>query len=452
VQTLYHLGVKPTTIHAALGDELGCVKHGHEGKCNYEHNCDFDPDEYTLLIGHYTHAHLPHVTKGRHVAFDEEAHSAFTQRLEGDQLTRAVNAFLALEESPPFDGWDDLLQHRNDPERRQAGLDWFEQSAYDFTADERNAVRFSEQGFHAYTQVAVYTILTAEPVEDTDGYPFEAAMIPNPNGQSRRTALLFTTSEAHGEYYVEIQTPPDLTYANAILALDGTPYLDPDSGTPAEWTNALDRPLNHRRILTDKQRQTYLSETLGNVYIQSSEYVKPYSSGTHAHPTEDAAKLRAITEEYGNGEPPVVFTSKTVVDDYTAAGFIEKGLVAEFDYPNNLRGSNDYADTRLAVQLGSTHHGDHEIRRRAAMLGTAVHPEGKGVDRTYGTVGDRVLYQMREAQSAQNALRVGRDGHGAIYVFDTCAFPEYFPIENDGENESASVSLLSNTASAIRDI
>lgn len=442
VKSLYALGVRPKTIHSLLGDDLGCRQ---DGKCEYEHRCDFDPDEYPLLIGHYTHAHLPHVTSGRHCAFDEDPAAAFTARIEGVQLTKGVNAFLDLHDSPPFDGWDDLIQHRNDSERRQVGLDWFDTAengdGFDFDEpDEQNAVRFKDEGFHAYAPHAVYAILAADPLEP--GYPFEQASMPG-FGDSAR---FFTTSEEHGDYYVELQTPPDLQYANAIIALDGTPLVH--DGNAIEWENALDRPLNHRQVLTDDERSTFLSETQGNIYIQSSPHIKPYSSGRYTTPQLDAAKLAALRDVYGGGNPAMVFTDKKVCEQYEEAGFERKNLAAGFDYPGNLRGSDEYGDTRLAVQLGSSHHGDHELRRRAAALGETVEPTGKGIERDYGNdLGNAILYQMREAQSAQNALRVGRDGNGAVFVFDTCAFPDWIPVED----ELADVSRWTDTEHAIRE-
>ena len=437
VKTLYYRGVQPKTIHNLLGDELGCCE---DGKCEYEHRCDFDEDEYQVLIGHYAHAHLPHVTGGRHCAFDEDPASAFTTRVEGPDLIRGVNAFLDLQKSPPFDGWDDLIQHRNDRERREAGLAWFDRPEFEFEPDERNAVRFEEEGFHAYAPLAVYTILAADPLKD--GYPFETTSLPG----FGNTGQFFSTSGEHGEHYVEVSDPPELEYADAIIALDGTPLVD--DGIPIEWKNALNYEMGHRRVLSDGDRTGFLAETQGNAYIQTSEHINPYSSGRYNDATEDAALLAAVREAYGDGDPPVVFTDKKVREEYEQAGFVEQGLAETFDHPGNLRGSDEYGSTRLAVQLGSSHHGDHEVRRRAAMLGETVAPEGRGVDRDYGSeLGNKLVYQMREAQSAQNALRVGRDGQGALFVFDTCAFPDWIPVE-DGV---ADVSTWSSAEQTIRE-
>lgn len=65
--------------------------------------------------------------------------------------------------------------------------------------------------------------------------------------------------------------------------------------------------------------------------------------------------------------PPVVFTTKTVEEQYS--DLKEAGIVKEIDHAGNIRGKNDYAETRFAIQLGSSHHGAFEVRRRAAWLG-----------------------------------------------------------------------------------
>ena len=367
--------------------------------------------------------------KGRHLAFDEDPTDAFTTRIEGGALTRGVNAFLGLHDSPPFDSWQDLIENRDDLDRREAGLKWFETSAFDFEPHERNVIHFEQQGYHAYAPHAVYTILTAEPIED--GYLFERTTLPDMNGDKPATGLFFTTSEQAGEYFVELQTPPDLAYANSVIALDGTPFIHPDTDRVAEWEVALGRYLDYRQVLDDEERAEYLRQQ-GYVFVQTSPYIRPYSSGRHNDPLRDATVLEGVRETYGESDPPLVFTSKKVEEKYRAAGFIEKGLAKDFDHPGNLRGTDEYGDERLLVQLGSSHHGDHELRRRAARLGEAVpEPEGKGVDRDYGEVGNAILRQMRENQVAQNALRVGRDGKRALVVLDTCAFPEWIPVEDD---------------------
>lgn len=66
----------------------------------------------------------------------------------------------------------------------------------------------------------------------------------------------------------------------------------------------------------------------------------------------------------------------------------------------------------------------------------AVYRDGRGADLSYHTDGDpdgdRYLWQMREAAVAQAALRVGRDGNGALVATITSAYPDWLPIEGDG--------------------
>ena len=431
IKRLYFLGMKPKTIHNLLADDLACK---NKGKCQYEHQCDYDPDDYQVLIGHHTHAHLPHVTKGRVPVVDEDPTDAFTQRIGGETLIQAVNTFLGFRNSPPFDGWQDLLDNRRDPDRLAAGLEWYKTTndgeGFDFEPDERNVLDHEDDGYHAYAPHAVYAILNTTPMDndEDEAYPFEHAYLSGMSAEAR----FFTTSEARSEYFVEFEEPPDLTYANGVIGLDGTPLIEDEAGKdrPAEWQKALGRPLDHRRVLDDDERREHLRDR-GYVFVQSSPHIRPYSSGRYNDAQRDGALLATVRDEYGDGDPPLVFTDKKVEDEYRAGGFVERGLTKTFDHPGNLRGSNEYATERLLVHLGSSHHGDHELRRRAARLGETVpmDPEGKGVERDYGETGNAVLQQMRDNQVAQNCLRVGRDGKGALVVLDTCAFPEWLPAE-----------------------
>jgi hypothetical protein len=267
------------------------------------------------------------------------------------------------------------------------------------------------------------------------------------------SAVFFTTSDEHGEYYVELQTPPDLKYVQSILALDGSV-----NGFVDEWERALDRPLEYRQILTNGERAAFLKDTQGHLYYQSSGYARPLSSGRSVNIERERVLLQAVKEQLGDGRPPIVFTEKKAKEKYEAAGFVGDGqngkernvrardsegedegdgpLAKLIDHSANLRGTNRYAGERLAVQLGSSHHGDHEIRRRAAHLDVAIHSEGRGMDREYGNeIGNAILWQMREAQTLQNILRVGRDGGGAVVVIDTAAYPDWLPIKGRIEVE-----------------
>lgn len=427
VKGQYYAGVSPKRIHTDNTDIPCSHGDGDDHTCPYEDRwAEFDADQHAVVIGHHTHAHLPILTKHRHVVIDEDPGDSFTTRLSGEQLINAVQAFADMDGSPPFNGWHDLLEARHDRKRRNRILGWFDN--YDLEPDEDNAIAAWEDGYHAYAPHAVYTILKSDDGEFSRSYLSDID-----------TQGLFHAPNRYGdEYAVEVRTTPNISYAESIIALDGTPLTVKDDDVQVvsevpEWSAAIGEELEHVKILTDEERARYLRNTLGHHYIQTAGGIKPYSSGRHNNPLEDQALLKAATDKYGGGTPPVVVTSKTVCEQYEDAGFRRDGIVETFEYPGNLRGTNKYADTRFAVQLGSSHHGDYEIARRAAWLGADIDPDGRGHNREYGsTVGDKILKQMREQQTLQNILRFGRDGGGATILLHTGAFPDWLPVEGQG--------------------
>lgn len=443
IQAQYAAGASPKAIHG-INDNIPCRgDHDHddddEALCEYEEKWKFDPDDYQVIIGHYKHAHVTHVTQGRVAVFDEAPVTQFTERLGGVDLVTSINTFLSQSVSPPVDDFDDLMQNRNDHETATECERWFtqmqQQDEVDLTSPDNSGVirNVDETGsdYHAYAPHAVYAIINSQPI--ADGSNFERCFMPGAMGGG----LVFTTSEEHGEYYCEFRQTPELDYTKSVLALDGTPLIDESRNDPhkaREWSQALGVPLKHRRVMGDADRQNYIKHTLGHKYVSASEFVNPYSSGTYNDMAGDAALCSAIKEVYGDGtHAPLAFTPKAVADEYSEAGFEEQGLVSGLDYPGNLRGSDRYGDERLLTILGSTHYGDHEIRRRAAWLREHVTVTGKGTDRDYGSdIGNAILEQMRENVTAQLAMRVGRDGGGATIVLKTTAIPDYFPIAGKG--------------------
>jgi len=443
IQAQYAAGASPKAIHE-MNDNIPCRgDHDHdddgEALCEYEQKWQFDPDDYQVIIGHYKHAHVTHVTMGRVTIFDEAPVNQFTERLEGTRLVTAINTFLSQTVSPPVDDFDDLIRNRDDSETVTACSRWFsqmeQQDEIDLSSPDNSGVirNVDETGaeYHAYAPHAVYAILNASPI--ADGSNFERCFMPGTMGGG----LVFTTSEEHGDYYTEFRQSPSLDYAESVLALDGTPLVDESRNDPhkvREWEQALGVPMKHRRVMDDADRRDYIKHTLNHQYVSASEHVNPYSSGKYNDMAEDAALCSAVKEVYGGGTyAPLTFTPKAVSDRYDDAGFVEQGLVSGLDYPGNLRGSDRYGDERLLVILGSTHYGDHEIRRRAAWLRESVSVSGKGKDRDYGSdIGNAILEQMRENVTAQLAMRVGRDGGGATIVLKTTAIPDYFPIAGKG--------------------
>lgn len=429
LKALHALGVQPKTMHALL--DLPCED---DGDCPYHARMQFEPDDFDVLIGHYAHAHLPQVASGRHVVVDENPADAYFERIEGNHLIRSVNRFLSFDESPPYDDFEDLLANRDNPERREQARDWYDWWAQEeeWDPDERNAVRYETDGYHALTPHAVYGIIFGESVGENN--PYDRTVIDG------RNPIVFRNADEDAGYAVTVNTPPSnaLHYARSIIGLDGTPTLlprdHPDTGPlgrAPEWNLALNQRFTVRRVLTDEERQTFISEVQDINIIQTTDAIKPYSSGEHRNRDRDFALIEAAADEYAHD--PTVFTTKKVREAYEEHEDALPCEVREWDHYGNLRGSDKYGSHRLGVVLGSPHYGDEWLRERAALLGRDVTPSGKGADRDYGNaVGDALFESMRESVVAQSALRFGRDGEGARVLVHTAAIPDFIPSEYEG--------------------
>ena len=83
----YQRGATPKTIHKHAEDvlrrPLPCQEHKGQS-CPYASKWDFDPDNYDVLIGHYSHAHKAKVTNGRTVVLDEFPDGAYETNLSAE--------------------------------------------------------------------------------------------------------------------------------------------------------------------------------------------------------------------------------------------------------------------------------------------------------------------------------------------------------------------------------
>lgn len=397
---------RPSKLHERF--DLPCEDGDKE--CPYRQMLNADLDDYGLIIGHYNHTYLPHAVGGRHVVVDEYDRDATLTELVGDRLERWVNAWLEDHDTFPYDDYHDLLSDsRCETDRKDTAIEWFRQHPPE--RDEEGAL---QNRYHVHTAQAVYTILAGTPVGDED-YPFQRARIP---GLDHRRYGLFFYGDSHSSKKVTLQTPPDLGYARSVLALDGTP----DVGAWENWLG--ERTLKEIRVLDDEERETFVRDVLGLVGIHANDNPKPYSSGKWVSPERDAALIQGVAEQYGE---PVVFTAKKAIAEYRKHDVPGRVDASAFDNFMNLRGSNEYADGSVAVINGSTHYGDNWVKTLAALDGMAVEPEGKGTERDYGYA-ERYVKLMREANVVQAAMRIGRNGQGGVVVFNTEAYPDWFPV------------------------
>ena len=431
VSKWYSRGATGNDIHEKAGRELGhplpCGG-AADARCSYKAGWEFEPDKYDVLIGHYSHASVKEVTKGRVVVFDEFPDEAFMTEFETQQLKHATTCYLKSNEHLGYDGFTDLLTNRHDrrPNRARVGPPRRVKAAMDIAQYDKD--RVPEQAFregHALGPAATYTILSGPGRNNDLGNGWERASLPDGG------IGVFNADDL----CLSLLQPPNLQEARGVVALDGTPV-------PEMWELALGTSLNHRQVLTDAERIEYVRETLGCNIVRTSEWSRPYNTENHVNPKDDAALLDAIADKHERA--PALLTTLTAVRAHENAGLYKtdgdgkltdgKGRVDDLAYYGNLKGSNQFASTRLGAVIGSNHFGDGFIQKWGAFAGEAVKRvgNGKGTNLEYSGIGEDIHRHMTEHETLQAVMRFGRDGDGATVYVHTNTLPEWVPIVDEG--------------------
>lgn len=373
-----------------------------DGPCPWKEKWDFNPDDFDVLICHYKHAYVPKVTNGRVVIFDEFPGEAFQTTIK----PTAISQYLRDRDGLPFNNYGELNYGRKFNGSRREALSWFEERGEDIRDVE--GVLDDESGErHTLAPLAVRTLLMADDL----GNGFERAEL-----DDGRIGL-----HDAGSGEIIINDPPDLTDADHVVCLDGTP-------TKELWDTTLGIDLHTERVLTDEERREYVLNSQNLRIVQTTDSVLPYSSGTYVNPERDAALLRTIAIRHGTN--PGAATSKSASPQILGVGSEVMKDAAENDRIQNyygLKGSNKLKDCDSGAILGSPRVDDDVIRQWAAFVGEAVAPKRKAGD-DFGGFGDDLVHHFRENEVLQAIFRFARQGDGAIVYVNTSAIPDWVPV------------------------
>lgn len=417
VCSLYRQGRTGRAIHDDVQEKYGekppCQR---SGECPYIEGWDFDASDFDVLIGHYVHAYVPPVVIGRTVVLDEFPAGAYESEFN-DNPSEIVSHFLQTYEKIPFKYYDELRSNRHTAEGDEV-LKWI--TKQDFDSYSEKVVR--DDSAHTAAPDLVYTLLNAEDL----GNGWERTKLPGTfqevSFDRGRVGLVKKSNSA-----VYLLDPPDLSLANGIIGLDGT-------AIPELWETVLGLWLPHEQILTTDERRRYIRDVLGHEYVKTTEHVKPYSCRADMIPErvnleKDATLLQGVAEAHD--DLPSLITTARAEDFYEETGVLD--LVAESKHYGDIRGSNDFDDTRVGVVIGSQHYGDGFVEKWSAYAGVPAEREGKGILLDYGPYGNLLLTHMREHQTLQAVMRFGRDGEGARIYIHTNTLPDWIPLEGTGQ-------------------
>lgn len=389
----YEVHELPQTVH---GETPPCEANGN---CPYLDKMDFNPEDYDLLIGHYTHGYNEDVTKDRTVVIDEFPQQAYLETFESP--APKISKFLASNQEVPFGDFTDLLMHRTDSSRADRARNWFNQQGSQIR---KGADVLQDGNAHSLAPLIVYTLLEGEDL----GNGWEHANLGYQIGSFNRT-----TQE------VNLLNPPVFENVRNIVALDGTPSW-------LMWSTALsyrEPLLNHQQVLDDDERRSLISNGQGIDIVQTTANTYPYSGRGNADTARDKALLEGIDAHHGM--KPSLITTKKAEKAYKRDGVLS--VVDEHEHYGNLKGSNRFASERLGVVIGSRHFGDDHVERWGSLFGQDTGRTQTSTSRTYRGWGDHVLRQMREYEVLQAVMRFGRDKKGATVYVHTSALPDWVP-------------------------
>lgn len=402
----YRRGANGKQIHERAKDILGhSLPCEAEGDCPYLSAWNFEHEEYDILLGHYTHAHHPWAIQDRTVILDEFPGEAYERTLDAN-LQEAVTHFLQSYDDIPYRDFTELVEHRDDLERRESALTWFEDRDDGYT----DAI-FESDIAHSSAPYAVYTILEATDLGNGWEYTW-------PVGEDEyafdRTGLYH-----RDEATVYLFEAPSFESARNVIALDGTP-------TPEMWFHALVLEMDVRQVLSTSERRTYLRDVLDHEYIRTTDHVKPYN-GSSVNVERDAALLEAISQRHDQSLG--LITTLNAEEAYAEHGVLDS--VAATEHYGNLLGSNTFEDWRVGAVIGSNHFGDDFVEKWSAYAFHQAERDGKGRELSYGEFGDKVRRHMLEHETLQAVMRFGRDGGGATVYVHTDTLPEWVPVADE---------------------
>ena len=426
VTDLYDSNVTGSEIHKYaeqhFGKQLPCDR-GQE--CSWKTTHDFNSDGYDVLVGHYTHAHNETLLENRTAVIDESCGDAFTEKYQQGTVSTAVNNYVKGSEIIPFNSYVDLTENRNDPEKKrrvEGAKEWFieeqgieRDSSLVLDGTDRSADVGGDE-CHADAPLLTYTLLAGQDM----GNGVEYTLL-GPSGMG--SACRNRTTES-----IHIRRPPDLSKADGVICLDGTP-------SQRMWESSIGEDLERIQVLSDTERTGYLTNEYGLTVIQTSDTPKPYSAKhrNYLTPEKDAHYLNRITEETGR-DPPVITPNQALL------AYRKNGIMGAERRSMNFaqtKSSNEFDDEELGIVLGSTHYGDGSIKEECALQGERVErvSNTKGNNLRYTTeLGNEVLEAQRESRVFQAIMRYGRktDKNPTTFVHSS-ALPDWVPVTGEGD-------------------
>jgi hypothetical protein len=209
-----------------------------------------------------------------------------------------------------------------------------------------------------------------------------------------------------------ILSPPNLSETNGVIGLDGTP-------TKRLWNLVLDVNFEHRKVLSETERETYFSEVQNYTIKQANDSFRHNSSGRNMTQEFDRALFDYI--EINEPNEPCLIAPDSCINELEQQNLL--GSVKSQRNFADIRSSNAFHKERLGVIPYALHPGDEVIKRWGALFGHTVTPDRSNA-LSYGHIGNKIYEHMVHNRILQAIYRFGRDGSGATVYLATSATPQ----------------------------
>ncbi len=410
----YNRGMRPSRIHNETGAcSVDCLYMQQLPTLTEAELAKHVPlDQYDVLIGHPNHAFVEPYTRNRTVFFDDISKMAF---IEEFGVSKALlNGLLADDEFSISSVAEIYAAQDNDIRCFVAVA---ELESLDF-----NPWQDRQRTTHADALKIVHTLLQAEQLGN--GYARYHCKRTSHEGGSEYIGV----TDGNQSVYL-LKRPPLAGSADSVITLNAYPILHQGEPTWLNWRLGVDARLVSP--LTGAERTDYISEVLNISVVQTSEFIKPYSSGKYVSADKDAKLIRYISNKHDT-DLPVITANKAI------GQFDSRNLpVDEFLNFASVESSNVFGDRRVGLVLGSPEWQlHHNVKLIAAFMDNRVEWNGeRGVDKSFGEVGDPIMRAFREYMVGQAILRFGRKSQGATVYVHTSAIPDDIPVKERLDKE-----------------
>lgn len=419
---LYHRGMSPSSIHRKTDAcEESCEYMERLPELNGEERAKSIPlDNYDVLIGHTTHSHVEPYIRGRTVFFDDISKLAFIERHE--VTDSKLNAILE-NDLFPCSTTDEIYQALGDEESRLDAIEKLEEIQFRPWDDDDSTT-------HGDAYKIVETLLKATELDngfayyqyDADSDEDRRSYIGVKDGDGS-VHLMSRPQIGDGGYH---DSPPD-----SVIVLNGYPITYEDEAVWINWRLGIDSRLV--KPLLEEERKQYYREIMDMSIIQTTQHIKPYSSGEHVAETTDSKLIKLIAREHDKDVP--IISTLAALDEFDES---ELPISDKMNFAS-VESNNRFKDEDVGVVIGSPEWKIHQKVKLvgAFMMNSLEWNGGRGLEKSFGDGGNPIMKAFREDMVGQAILRFGRDqdiDDTTVYVH-TSAIPEDIPVTEEFDED-----------------